>query len=405
MKGSKVKLFSYLKERLSRKISGWHAKTLSQGGKEVLLKAVASALPVLPMSVYRLPITVISCLHSAMANFWWDNVEHRSKIHWLSWEKLCLPKADGGMGFKNLECFNHALLAKQAWRFIHFEECLMTKVLTAKYLGADTFVHVQQSKNVSYAWKSLLYGRDLLMKGLKRSVGNGRSLKVWTKPWLEDADGVCRRPLRRQRCFDLNLMVSDLIDNRRRKWNTRRLADIIVPDDVRIIERNQPAVSEQDSWVWRYQQSGVYSVKTGYELAMSQNMTSVIRGQLELPSINPLKAQIWECQAPSKLQVFMWKALSGALSVFDSLQSRDMRCEPVCQTYGLDGESINHILFSCTLAQKVWAISGFPHSRGGFDEMSVYVKIELSLHGLEEYRGHAIHYSIIFLDLLVSLEE
>lgn len=33
LSGSKVKLLSYLKEKLGRKISGWHTKTLSQGEK------------------------------------------------------------------------------------------------------------------------------------------------------------------------------------------------------------------------------------------------------------------------------------------------------------------------------------------------------------------------------------
>lgn len=96
-RGSKIKLFSYLKERMSNKISGWHAKHLSQGGKEVLIKAVASALPVLPMSVYQLPKTVISRLSSEMARFWWDGLAFKRKIHWMSWEKLCLSKEDGGM--------------------------------------------------------------------------------------------------------------------------------------------------------------------------------------------------------------------------------------------------------------------------------------------------------------------
>lgn len=195
MKGSKVKLFAYLKERLSRKISGWHARTLSHGGKEVLLKAVASALPVLPMSVYRLPKTVLASLHSAMSNFWWDNDEFRRKIHWISWEKLCLAKEDGGMGFKDLECFNQALLAKQAWRVIQCEECLLAKLLKAKYYQHESFFQVQQRRNDSYAWKSILHGRELLMKGLKRGVGNGRSLKVWTEPWVEDEEGLCRPPL------------------------------------------------------------------------------------------------------------------------------------------------------------------------------------------------------------------
>lgn len=85
------------------------------------------------------------------------------------------------------------------------------------------------------------------------------------------------------------------------------------------MQKNQPVISEHDSWVWRHTRSGLYSVKSGYELAFSMKNAELIRDQQALPSLNPLKDHVWNLMAPSKLKVFIWKALSGALSVLEGL--------------------------------------------------------------------------------------
>lgn len=37
-------------------------------------------------------------------------------IQWLEWDKLCINKGGGGIGFRSLYVFNLSLLRKQGWR-------------------------------------------------------------------------------------------------------------------------------------------------------------------------------------------------------------------------------------------------------------------------------------------------
>lgn len=67
--GSKVELMNYIKVNLKGKLSGWFSRTLSLGGKEVLLKSVAMAMPVFAMSCFKLPKTTCQNLSSVMVIF------------------------------------------------------------------------------------------------------------------------------------------------------------------------------------------------------------------------------------------------------------------------------------------------------------------------------------------------
>ena len=377
--GSKVELFSFPKEGTQGRVERWHKRKLSQSEKEVLLKSMITSLSVFAMSCFRLPKTLLRSINSIMANYWWSSDVHIRKIHWVAWDKLCLPKYIGGIGFTNLECFNQALLAKQAWKLLTSPLSFLSLFLKSRYFPLVDFFSASLGERPSYVWKSLLFGRELLLKGLMYRVGNGRKTRVWANRWLDDPVEGLRAPWVKNITFDVNLMVSDLIDSSSRNWNLAVLNDLFVPGDVSIITAKLPAVDREDFWVWRFNHSGNFTVKSAYWLATSTKVSVGRREAESLPFLCPLKEQVWKVITAPKIRVFLWKCLSNALPVAELISERGMKVDMRCQLCGLEGESINHTLFECCVARQVWALSGMPHPRNGFCDSCIFANVNYLL--------------------------
>ncbi|KAK9902296.1 hypothetical protein M0R45_001771 [Rubus argutus] len=65
---------------------------LSQAGKEVLIKAVATAVPAYPMSCFKMPVTLCRAINSEIANFWWGLNEDSKKFTGRLGQNCVCPK-------------------------------------------------------------------------------------------------------------------------------------------------------------------------------------------------------------------------------------------------------------------------------------------------------------------------
>lgn len=110
---SKKRVFSFLKDRVIKRIDGWKAKPISRAEKSILIKNVAQALPSYCMTFFLLPKSLLQEIERLFTAYWWSSASNRSKgIRWTSRGAMCEAKCKVGPRFKNMYGFNIALLGK-----------------------------------------------------------------------------------------------------------------------------------------------------------------------------------------------------------------------------------------------------------------------------------------------------
>lgn len=121
---------------------------MSAAAKDVLIKAVAQALPTYIMSVFKLPLLLWDNVTSIIRDFWWG-AKGRRRTAWIAWTELTKRKNQGGLGFKDLRIFNQALLARQAWRRLENPDSLRARLLKARYFQRSLLVDAVPLANSS----------------------------------------------------------------------------------------------------------------------------------------------------------------------------------------------------------------------------------------------------------------
>lgn len=176
--------FNQLKQRVWKRLQGWEGKLLSQAGREVLIKSVIQAIPAYAMSCFKLPTTLCHEIETLVRKIWWGQRGDPRKVHWVRWDEMCNHKDRRGMGFKDLTIFNDAMLAKLSWRLLHEDNSLFFRVFKARFFSNGTILDAKDFASASYAWRSILKGRDLILKGALWRVGDGKQIKIWRDNWL-----------------------------------------------------------------------------------------------------------------------------------------------------------------------------------------------------------------------------
>ncbi|KAM6569155.1 hypothetical protein CsatB_017140 [Cannabis sativa] len=267
--------FGFLKENVRKRIQNWDSKLLSIAGKEVLLNKDIDRL---------------------MGRFWWHSkASQGGGIHWKSWDKLCLHKHKGGLGFRNLRDFNLSML------------------------GA----------NPSYAWRSLFEAQDVVKMGARWRVGSGALISVLHQPWLpsEDNPYVISSHEALQSCS-----VSNLLQPGRMCWDMELLEDLFDSRDVELIFKiPMPALPETDTCIGRL-----------------KNLVAI---RWNAQDNSGFWRKFWYLKLPPKVKNLLWRALTDCLPTLVSLQTKRVHVYSVCSLCNFEPETTFHLMVGCSFTK------------------------------------------------------
>jgi hypothetical protein len=194
-------------------------------------------------------------------------------MHWLGWDKLKKSKKQGGLGFRDAYAFNIAMLAKQSWRLLQNPNSLCAKILKAKYFREGDVLRAKPREGMSYTWRSILKGLELLKKGVVWRVGNGESIRIWEDPWLPC--GITRRPITPRRGNILS-RVADLINPVTEDWDKELIQATFWPEDMPKILAIPVHLEMEDVLAWHYDSKGLFSVKTAYRVFFVMTSIAIV---------------------------------------------------------------------------------------------------------------------------------
>jgi hypothetical protein len=215
------------------------------------------------MMVFRFTQKICKGISDTISQYWWGDDDKKKRIHWSAWWKMCIPKLKGGMGFRDLQNFNLALLAKQVWRLLCDPDSLCAKVLRAKYFPDGNILHAKPKKGSSFTWQSILAGLECFKKGCIWRVGDGSQINIWEDAWIPGSHNLRVQTPRGSRSVTT---VNELISPIDGLWDENLVRALFWSVDAERILQIPLHHGREDLVAWHFNRSGLFSVRSAYHL-------------------------------------------------------------------------------------------------------------------------------------------
>nr|XP_025692428.1 uncharacterized protein LOC112794656 [Arachis hypogaea] len=396
-------LFVLCIERLSQIISFavnqnfWEPMVLNRGGPKLSHLCFADDIVLFgkasmeQVEVVR-GILDLFCKCSGQKNFLWGSVSSGRKPHLISWEKVCLPKSQGGLGLRPARVLNNANLMKLAWKLIHNKDALWVKIVRSKYgCGDDSLPLITKHLSSSNAWKGIFHIWKTFADNLVWRLGSGENVNFWNDHWMPGVHHLI--DFAQPEVFPnmLEERVCDYVSDRR--WDLNRIAVVLGDDWIPVFRSTKTPEPEmgEDILAWLLTSDGAFSIKSACSLYLSPSDNSKAK----------LFSKIWKLEAPQRLHTFCWLVANEVLLTNEIRVKRNMTHDGSCVSCGEAIESMFHVIRDCRVARQTWMSIDTRLRFGNFFNTPLLPWLLENLSSQSLFKG--VHWPLLFVCTMNAL--
>ncbi|KAI8531705.1 hypothetical protein RHMOL_Rhmol11G0156500 [Rhododendron molle] len=118
-----------------------------------------------------------------LSAFLWKGVELKSFGGKVAWSSMCLPKCEGGLGFKRVKEWNRAAMLRHLWALCKKEDIFWVKWIHSYVIKNHCIWSMNLLTDSSWTLQKIFGLRSVGQKFILSKIGNGLSTFLWLDNW------------------------------------------------------------------------------------------------------------------------------------------------------------------------------------------------------------------------------
>ncbi|XP_021995747.1 uncharacterized protein LOC110892919 [Helianthus annuus] len=265
----------------------------------------------------------------------------------VSWNSICKPKYEGGLGLRRLQDVNKALMVSHIWSIITKRDSLWVQWIYSNRIRNTNFWERRIPSVCCWSWRKILQLRPTIRNFIWSKLGDGGMTSAWYDRWCECGPlaGFISPRIIHAAGFSLHDSVKDVWADGSWKWPTawRDLFPVLIQ-----LDNMQLSPNRRDRFLWK-------DGEKSFDHSSACVWESIRARETEVEWVNV----VWFSQCIPRHAFLMWLIMRRKLLNQDKIlqwdlsrrKNMNMMCCLLCLE---NNDSLEHLFFECKFSTQIW---------------------------------------------------